>query len=364
MKKQQNSNNQPKNPNQNQKPKPRNNNLQQKGQQISRVQRTQVTQPKLEVHENRVTIRHKEYVQGIAGTGSVFSIVSRLRLNPASETTFPWLSQIATSFETYRFKKLHFVSKPRCPTTTDGAIILSPDYDAADQAAQNEREVTMNADAVEDSCSKSIRIALRPERLNSAYKQHYTATDSRFSATKQDQKTLDCGFLSIAVVGSNVPFSKLWVEYECELFTPQIISPAMNQGGAGNNKTSGLAANTSNIFQDNALLTSLQELQPIIEVLPSTSFPGPNLFKFKQDWNGFIDTDYTGTVITAVGAPLINGSGANVTSTLSPLINSAQTGARKQHFVTALAGDLLGLSAASASTITGLVMNLGASSVI
>lgn len=243
---------------------------------------TQMKAPKVNQERSGcVIIKHKEYITGInivPVLNQSYYQVGRYRLNPASTATFPWLSTIAQAFETYRFRKLQFCYKPRCASTIDGAVIMAPDYDAADASPISERELAMNMDSVEDSCSKTIRLNCSNARMNAAYKQHYTASDSRFFSSAQDQKTLDCGSVVVSVISTEtsaallVSFGKLWVEYEVELFIPQVVTIAPS-GGAGMNKQAGLLAGSANIFTDNTLVINNQESDPVIQVLPPSSFP-------------------------------------------------------------------------------------------
>jgi len=77
-------------------------------------------------------ISHTEYVSDVytssAQTATSFTV------NPQDNTTFGWLSAIATRFEMYKFEGLTLHYKPSCATTTQGYIMLGMDFDAYDTA--------------------------------------------------------------------------------------------------------------------------------------------------------------------------------------------------------------------------------------
>lgn len=72
---------------------------------------------------------------------SEFTGIKRYQINPGLMTTFPWLSNIAGSFDRYMFKRLVFRYKPTCPTTTNGQVVFAWDYDALDPIPRNNREM-------------------------------------------------------------------------------------------------------------------------------------------------------------------------------------------------------------------------------
>ena len=84
------------------------------------------------------TIRHREYIGDIisAATPNTFKIQS-FPINPAMESTFPWLSQIAANFEQYRIEGMIFEFRTMSAdalnsvNTALGQVIMATDYNAA-----------------------------------------------------------------------------------------------------------------------------------------------------------------------------------------------------------------------------------------
>jgi hypothetical protein len=239
---------------------------------------------------------------------------------------------------------------------------LSPDYDGADATPTSETQVATALGTKNDVMWNNFTMDVDCARMNAAYKQHFTMSDGRFATTAQDKKTVDPCFVTLSGDPSTQSPGKFWVEYDVSLFTPQYASESVATGGAGTNKTLGLAVTSANPFLDNTVQTYNQETNPILTLLPATSFPGPNLYKFTRDWSGFISQAITGTTLTG-GAGLLKNNGAMATVSIPTAINGAQTSMQRQYFETFKENDLLGMQAIGAAAISSLILNLGGSSV-
>jgi len=62
-------------------------------------------------------VQHREFVQDIMQATS-FSQKFGQPINPGNSFMFPWLSQLSSLYESYRFEKLAFVYEPSCSTAT------------------------------------------------------------------------------------------------------------------------------------------------------------------------------------------------------------------------------------------------------
>jgi len=196
---------------------------------------------------NSVRIVHRELVSSIVGTPT-FSILpaNSYPLNPGQVTTFPWLSNQATSWEQYKFHKLKFCYYSRCSTTTAGSVFLIPDYVAADlppaseQIAASYRGTIENAPWVpEFSCT------LDPSSLNGPMNRRFVRSTPLNAA---DQRVSDAGDFFVATNdGSATSWGKLWVEYDVELFNPQ--QPPGGENQAGVQHFTSLTWSTTNKFQ-------------------------------------------------------------------------------------------------------------------
>jgi len=203
-----------------------------------------------------------ELVGTITGDNGTIT-VSHYGLNPGLSGTFPRLSQEASVWEQYAFRKLAFSYVPACPTSTPGSIILSPEYDANDFLADNEAGLTNTQDAREGMPWSPFAIMLDSKSMHPMGPRKYI----RSGSVAADLKTYDVGRLSVGRLanGTTGTIGKLWVEYDVEFYVPQTDSPtapvspnitaydlASNQGFtngvAGTVNLSELSTFTSNAF--------------------------------------------------------------------------------------------------------------------
>jgi hypothetical protein len=142
-------------------------------------------------------------------------------INPGLNGSFPWLSNIAQNWESYKFHKLRYCYYTRTGSTTVGSVILAPDYDATDGPPINEQVIASYEDAVEDAPWKDLVCTLKERSMFSiGPKKFVRSADVGFN----DLKLYDAGNLYIATVDSTAAaaWGKLWVEYDITFFTPQI----------------------------------------------------------------------------------------------------------------------------------------------
>ena len=286
---------------------------------MSRKQET--VAPSMRYMTNGCLVKQRELISvvSIPSTQDGFAILKRLRLNPASSATFPWLSTIAGSYESFRFKKLHFEYITRAPSTFAGSVIMAPDYDAADGSPVTESVLSQYKGAVEDVPWKNMILIVQPGLMNRAYKAHFICDDGRFALTKQDVKTLDPGqfFLGCDGVGPS-KWGKLWVDYEVELINPQ--SPTLGPSVGGS------VIQFNNCYADNATTTQIfgtattgnfQRVDvndPIIDLNKTFLGPSSTVGTFLRDFKGVVDMS-TGT-----------GGTSNLNSTVAWTINQVRDG--------------------------------------
>lgn len=199
------------------------------------------SRPIIKSGNQMVNIKHKEFIGNISGLGNVnFNQAYELALNPGIAATFPWLSIMAQNWQAYRFKKMRFFYFTRTGSTTVGSVILCPDYDAADLAPISEQVIDSYEDAKEDAPWKNIECSLNSTAMHLMGPKKFI----RFGAlaNNQDIKTYDVGNMFVYTVDSAAAASwgKLWVEYEVDLYTPQLPP-----GGSSFTQIAGIVGQTA-----------------------------------------------------------------------------------------------------------------------
>jgi len=327
-----------------------------------------------------LVVPHTELVGALSmpvpdGPNPQFKTLYRLRLNPGSESTFPWLSRMAPNFEFYRFRRLAFKAITRCPTTSTGSLVMSPDFDAADgEVAITEQFIFSNKGSTDSPVWKEQQVvALDPASMNRLYKSHSVMSDLRFSQTKQDQKTIDVGQLFVCsdtTIAAGTSFGKLVVDYEVEFFNPCAPTEQVNEGGA-KFQISGSSLNNAETFTPirgplgGFTQVSQEDILPILEpdtTISSSTHTGV-IGKFARDWQGVLQLVTQGTALGSlpqIQVDTVNGASGQPTAINQPLVNSLHslnggaTLAWDTYNVSGLAGQYLKLQSYT-NTALGIV---------
>lgn len=211
---------------------------------VATSRRMQVTEPAMVRVGRGIRIKHREFIGDIVGNAT-FTINQDYIINPADQTTFPWLHTQATSWEKYRFLRLRFYYVTRVATSATGTVMLIPLYDAKEQAPDSEAHATAHVDTVQDVVWTDVECAMNIARMGG---ERYVSA----SIQAGDQRTSNAGKLVVATDGCSVLTAngKLWVEYEVELTTP-VALPSTPSCSAINvyRLTNDVALTADNVYQ-------------------------------------------------------------------------------------------------------------------
>lgn len=174
-------------------------------------------------------IRHREYITDILATQNF--TMQTFALNPGLATSFPWLSQIASSFEIFRFRGLLFEFKSlssdsvlsSATSSALGAVIMSTQYNSlappfADKKTMENHEF---ANSCKPSCSMIHPIECKASQV--VNDKLYVRTGENF---RGDQRLYDLGEFCIATQGmqaSSGVAGELWATYEIEFYQNQFL---------------------------------------------------------------------------------------------------------------------------------------------
>ncbi len=260
----------------------------------------------------RVRVRHREYIADILG--SVAYAVTSFSINPGLPATFPWLSQLANLFESYRFNKLVFQYRTQAATAATGKAMLSVDWDAADATPTSKVQQLQERTKMDDASWKNFDLPCDLADLLKFGVQRYTR--SAGLSANLDIKTYDVGNLLVGTQGQagTAAIGELWVEYDLELITPQTsdgLAPGIGVKIVANGAISdvNLLGNTPTVTGTTSLVTATG-----------------NVIVFNKTGNYLVDVLRVGTGLIAL---VLNGSAA-VRTAISTTIDGAATGALSQ----------------------------------
>jgi len=168
-------------------------------------------------------VRHRELVAVI--DGSVAFNVSTYPVQPGLQTTFPWLSNMATNWENYKFNRIGFRYVSRSSTAFTGSVSIAPDYDASDTPPTSYQELSSYQNVVSDAPWKDFVCQLSPRSTTLVGNSRYIRLGAL--SNNEDIKLYDVANLQVATVGqaNTAVVGELWVEYDITLQIPQIQTP-------------------------------------------------------------------------------------------------------------------------------------------
>lgn len=288
-----------------------------------------------------VVVRHREYIRDIGG--SIGFAAEAFPINPGQAQTFPWLSSLASRFESYRFMRLAFELNNLAPTSETGTVALAVDYDAADPAPASKLQALSYRSSVRVSPWRSVRFESLPEDLHRT-STYYLRTAAVLSGGL-DIKMYDVGNLFVITQGQISPgagVSELYVEYEVILMTPQIDFLGSTVG-ARLSGTVGLTATA--LFGTDATVDAESTLALTVDTTSGASV------KFNQDFTGLWIMEVTGTGLADVTT---SGPNPTIASTLFMSVGTDSTTLVWVGQVAAQAGQLLELGITE-TTVTSVL---------
>ncbi len=230
-----------------------------------------------------IRVRHREYFADLSG--SVAFATNSFSVNPGLASMFPWLSQVAGRYETYRVNRLRFSYETEAATSATGTVLIVLDTDAADAAPVSKSDALTYK--IKNRGAPWQPFDLDAPRLDDmgGLSRKYVRQGSL--AANLDIKTYDVGTLYPCTIGqanTNV-VGELYVEYDISFYTPQII-PSVTQS-AKISDTAGLASNV--MFGTSPTITGS---------LPISVNATGDTLTFNSECELYVNATFAGTVMS------------------------------------------------------------------
>jgi hypothetical protein len=167
-----------------------------------------------------VRIRHKEYVTAFQSS-TAFS-VALYPINPGRSTSFPWLSTIASGFESYKFHKLVYHICSSQSTESAGRTYAYIDFDVVDPQPLSQAVLMANANAVSGNLwIPDLALECPVKELHRRQNSYYVSATSGGAPLQAAAGLYDAGNFWIATAGDASPGGmEIYVEYDVEFITP------------------------------------------------------------------------------------------------------------------------------------------------
>jgi len=197
-------------------------------------------------------MRHREYVGDVVS--SVAFSVQSYPINPGNQSTFPWLSNIASAFEEYQVVGMIAEYKPLISftnTNANGAVVFATEYNVGKpnftSKIQMENYEYATSCTPYQSMMHAIECAPNQTPFGGTHRDILIGT----VPAGQDARLYMLGNLQIATQGqaTATTIGELWLTYEIALFKP-LFSVAQGLDILSYRQSSISAAVTTNIFPE------------------------------------------------------------------------------------------------------------------
>jgi len=176
--------------------------------------------------DGSISVTHREYIADIIpeteDNNNVFQLLQDQNINPGNSLLFPWLSSIATRFESYVFRALRFIYEPQCSTNSVGTVSQVIDYDALDDPPFTKLQMMAYKGAVRSPPWFCSEFTADPKDLHKM-KEYYIRNSAQQGGG--DARVYDVGRFFLAYEGpSNTggAAGELYIEYIVDLKTPNL----------------------------------------------------------------------------------------------------------------------------------------------
>lgn len=305
--------------------------------------RTFQSKPKYESRGDKLIVSHTEYLGDITGSSAAYSVAQTLPLNPGLSTSFPWLNQIASRYESYKFKKLHFRFMTERPTTESGFVALVPDYDPTDPSPIDKVSAFQYQNAAK--CAPWENLTQINSTADLGKRKSFFVRQGAL-AGGETLGLYDSGNLFVCVGGNSgsVALGELWCDYQVEFDTPQLDS---NYGSGDSGRITGTSGPTP------AFPFGPSPVSVFGKAVLWSAITGGSGIKFLTNFQGLINVHSVGTNIT-VQTPTCSGA----VTLLGNYIDAGALTGDCTFLINVVVGDTL-TYVVTASTITSCNLRAG-----
>jgi hypothetical protein len=286
------------------------------------TRRTGMSASVTNLNDGIVRIRHRAFVKPI--TSFLSYTAEKLSCNPGLSGSFPWLGQLARKYDMYRFTSLKYSYRSVTATSTPGVVMLSFDYDAADDAPTTKSKQAQTIPNAESNSWNNVDLVVKTDNT-------WRFVRPGILANNLDVKTYDLGSLFYSsVYGTGVVTGELYVEYTIELKRP----------------SDGVIDSGSQRYNTTAFSTPFASALSPSGYLPYTVTTN-NQLTFLTSGEYVFTISATGTgLTTAPSTPTISTSGSGQVANVFSIVNATATVTTCR--VRAENGDILSISGAGA----------------
>jgi hypothetical protein len=179
-----------------------------------------VSKPNITSSSNGFRIRHREYLGPQTGSALSFAVTRSEFINPSNAALFPWLSAIASRFESYKFHKLRTHYVPTCPTTKQGFMGVAIDFNVYDSPPTSKQQMLQYQSVVTGPCWAEFDQEYKRDDLQKR-KTYFCDNAAVSTGARAMFHTGQLFIASGGVDGTLTNLGDLYLDYDIEFMTPE-----------------------------------------------------------------------------------------------------------------------------------------------
>lgn len=182
--------------------------------------------PNMHSDSSSIRVTHKEYIRDIYSSTTFSDTV--YSVNPGHTELFPWLNNVARSFQQYQIHgmvfqfKSHSADALNSTNTNLGTVSLCARYNAVDTAPFTEKVQMLNEQfAISGKPSSDVLLPLECDPKQTTLPRLFV--DHGIVDADSDPRLYDMAVVHIATYGmqaASVSIGELWCSYDIEFFKP------------------------------------------------------------------------------------------------------------------------------------------------
>lgn len=207
------------------------------------------------------TIVHEELFDTVKYTTATANSVSVINARAAG--TFAWLSLIAKGYDMYNFRKLEFVYKPSCGSTTVGSLVMAFDYDVTDDNTDTPfAALAAYAGAVSGQLySPNMVCRYHPENTVISAHKYFCKANGAVDRLSDVANFIFALNVPVTTTSGTV-FGQIWARYTVDLFNPELTPTDLSVSSL---LTKAVTATAMQPATNTAVMGPLQDLAALLQ---------------------------------------------------------------------------------------------------
>jgi len=193
------------------------------GPNVSNIKTMRNTSAQVGPKKDTYRISNREFVTDVVPF--VNFTPTKIEINPAIASSFPWLSGLATSFQKYKIHKFKVIFETSQSSIVPGFVMMAPEFNISDSLPSSKQELLTYKYATRGPVWQNLEMSIKVEDMMQ-YKNYYIR-----NGTETNLLLYDPFYIVIASLDTTLStnIGEIWFEYDIEFSIPQKVNQVQNE---------------------------------------------------------------------------------------------------------------------------------------